>query len=746
MHYYNKKNGFTLVELLGVIVIIGILSTMAITGVTKLINKTKNVSDDTLKDTARMAAESFMQANKDEMPKSIGETTDLKINTLKSSNYIKEFKNSKGQDCSNNSYVKVYKQSKNKYVYTPYIYCGSDNPATTGSGPVVDISIKENETKFTIKITEKNHNLNGYSYTLSTTTKDSSNNDVTTEVYNSGSIKINNIKTFSKQYDISKYIDVTTANAIVINVVAYNEVGEKGSKSITLSYTDKIPPTCTIKSISPSTGWIGKDDYKNGIKRKIVAECSDAESGCKRATFTSTWPKKNAKSVTTATISVYDNAGNEGKCSDVKINVDVVAPSATLKAKSGNTVVTKRNHEVNDKTTSDTVKVDDYNNLSSDWMNKTNYPNGVTYEVTATDNNLDSWTWEVNAKDQLDVDEKAISSTNPDGKTGDFTNSNTINVGFTGEGKRYGVLTIKDKAGNKVTYKIYANIDKTDPSCLSSYSKPSNYNGSWTNKDVILIGECSDSGSGCKSNAKKTITTDTNGNVSPGIVSDNAGNTVTCASKEVKVDKTEPNCKSSGGNSNWVNYNITLNGECSDSGSGCKGNVSKTFSNDINTTTASPGSVYDNVGNKKDCPSNQTVKIDKTPPLAPHGTRIYPVNGSSWSQSGFRQVGGGTTNDSITVNVRIYRNSSGRKTFHYEIDTTYADNYGGSGVKLTQYIWKFRGNNVNLSNQCLNWVNYNCTYNGTGGMPTWTQSCSRSIDQAGNIGPYSCVSINISWW
>ena len=569
---------------------------------------------------------------------------------------------------------------------------------------------------------------------------------MTTEVYNSGSIKINNIKTFSKQYDISKYIDVTTANAIVINVVAYNEVGEKGSKSITLSYTDKIPPTCTIKSISPSTGWIGKDDYKNGIKRKIVAECSDAESGCKRATFTSTWPKKNAKSVTTATISVYDNAGNEGKCSDVNINVDVVGPSATLKAKSGNTVVTKSNHVVDDKHTSDTVKVDDYNNLSSDWMNKTNYPNGVTYEVTATDDYLDSWTWEVNAKDQLDVDEKAISSTNPDGKTGDFTNSNTINVGFTGEGKRYGVLTIKDKAGNKVTYKIYANIDKTDPSCLSSYSKPSNYNGSWTNKDVILIGECSDSGSGCKSNAKKTITTDTNGNVSPGIVSDNAGNTVTCASKEVKVDKTEPNCKSSGGNSNWVNYNITLNGECSDSGSGCKGNVSKTFSNDINTTTASPGSVYDNVGNKKDCPSNQIVKIDKTPPLAPHGTRIYPVNGSSWSQSGFRQFGGGTTNDSITINVKIYRNSSGRKTFYYEIDTTFADNYGGSGVKLTQYIWKFRGNNVNLSNQCLDWVNYNCTYNGTGGMPTWTQSCSRSIDQAGNIGPYSCASINISWW
>ena len=39
----------------------------------------------------------------------------------------------------------------------------------------------------------------------------------------------------------------------------------------------------------------------------------------------------------------------------------------------------------------------------------------------------------------------------------------TIYVRFLTEGMRYGVLTIYDKAGNKVEIKIAANIDRTAP-------------------------------------------------------------------------------------------------------------------------------------------------------------------------------------------------------------------------------------------------------------------------------------------
>ena len=51
----NKK-GFTLVELLGTIVIIGIVSGLAISGVTRMINNAKKETSESQKKTIKMAA------------------------------------------------------------------------------------------------------------------------------------------------------------------------------------------------------------------------------------------------------------------------------------------------------------------------------------------------------------------------------------------------------------------------------------------------------------------------------------------------------------------------------------------------------------------------------------------------------------------------------------------------------------------------------------------------------------------
>lgn len=95
-----------------------------------------------------------------------------------------------------------------------------------------------------------------------------------------------------------------------------------------------------------------------------------------------------------------------------------------------------------------------------------------------------------------------------------------------------------DNAGNIGPWSsaYYFRVDKSAPTCSSSGS-----NGAWTNKDITLSGACTDTGgSGCKSNVSRSFTSNTNGSYSPGTIYDNAGNSVTCPSLSVKIDKTPP--------------------------------------------------------------------------------------------------------------------------------------------------------------------------------------------------------------
>ena len=96
-------------------------------------------------------------------------------------------------------------------------------------------------------------------------------------------------------------------------------------------------------------------------------------------------------------------------------------------------------------------------------------------------------------------------------------------------------------------------------------------------------------------------------------LTDLAGHSVTI-NIQANIDKTNPGCTSSGGSNSWTNGSRTLTGTCSDSMSGCVGNATNTFTAEQYSTTRSPGTVYDNAGNSYNCPANQTVKIDKTPP------------------------------------------------------------------------------------------------------------------------------------
>lgn len=117
------KNGFTMVELLAVIVILGILAIISITAVQGIIAKAKERYYKSQEENMVMAAQSYLKNNNTQQPKVSGQTRTIKLNTLYSSKYIDKVVDYKKETCDGaESYVKAFKYEDDIY-YTAYLKC-----------------------------------------------------------------------------------------------------------------------------------------------------------------------------------------------------------------------------------------------------------------------------------------------------------------------------------------------------------------------------------------------------------------------------------------------------------------------------------------------------------------------------------------------------------------------------------------------------------------------------------------------
>ena len=162
----------------------------------------------------------------------------------------------------------------------------------------------------------------------------------------------------------------------------------------------------------------------------------------------------------------------------------------------------------------------------------------------------------------------------------------------------------KDEAGN-VTKKSYivAVIDDTPPTCTTKASKTG-----WTNQNVIVTGECSDSGSsGCLGNSQVVVDYEVNGQINPGRVCDKAGNCVDCGSILVQIDKTPPTCTANKSNLNTtagVSASFSCDNNSGGSTTNCKENVTGLKSNQSY-------SISDSAGNTGTCSVTVSSKQQK---------------------------------------------------------------------------------------------------------------------------------------
>ena len=464
----------------------------------------KKEKEENNKNIAVMATKSYLQANRGYLPQAVGELVEIQVTELKANKYITEdLVDRNGVSCNSKSYVRVSKESDNKYTYDAHIICGNDEDSETEILPTIDIYFHNDqlETKsFTAEIkgsADESVNIASYSYRIYVNKTDKSEGNYE-EVYNSESITVGNKSKLNVgAVQLSKYLDVTKTNNIRVTMTVINKKGKTLTKSEVSDISDSSLPICGNKIYSPSLEkkpWLNKADIANGERRRITVECGDnKESKCAKKKVTKSWPEqKNGKYLSAATgiIEIKDNFGKISECG-VSPQVDNVGPTIKIRAVKNsknssddfvptNTIVYTE-HTVKDGA-SLTVKANDYDIGTTKWFNH-NYPQGVGYSIVVSDDlMLDKITWEVNNVNlPAGTSNNNVTEIRANGKStitygsdsNDKNNAMSRYLTLSGEGMRYAKLTALDKAGNKTTVHVYANIDRIAPNVptITGYKK-----------------------------------------------------------------------------------------------------------------------------------------------------------------------------------------------------------------------------------------------------------------------------------
>lgn len=122
------KKGFTLAELLCVIIIIGILFTLAIPSITNIINNEKDNISETMQSIILQALELYIQDNSDIYPKTNGNVYCISFNQLITDEYLTEPLQdpTSGNEINTNKYVKVFIEN-GEYKYSIVDTCTTNN-------------------------------------------------------------------------------------------------------------------------------------------------------------------------------------------------------------------------------------------------------------------------------------------------------------------------------------------------------------------------------------------------------------------------------------------------------------------------------------------------------------------------------------------------------------------------------------------------------------------------------------------
>ena len=127
----KNNKGFTLIEIIGAIIILGILLIIAIPYMNRNLETFRADYYNSIEETILASGKNFYTDNRKYLPSSFLESSKVSINTLESQKYMDEILDYEGNSCNKDSYVIVIKKSKTAYDYYLCLICEGDNYDTT---------------------------------------------------------------------------------------------------------------------------------------------------------------------------------------------------------------------------------------------------------------------------------------------------------------------------------------------------------------------------------------------------------------------------------------------------------------------------------------------------------------------------------------------------------------------------------------------------------------------------------------
>ena len=487
----RDSRGFTFIELLGTIVILGIVSTIAIVGVGNILNSGHDKYYDEQLKQFELAGQEYFTDHKELLPTVNNASNVVCLKALINENYINKIVDYKKKDCSNTeSCVTIKRISSSKYQYNGYLSCGTKQVGKKGNdrvsgdgkstfeylegGKKFESTFYTNDKVTFILNLTNNDGLSGYQYVLY-------------KKY----IKNDN-KPLFKEYMRSEVISAATSNSQVIkdNIIISKDscsdgeyyvgiipIDSSGHKKNEIKYSDSRividteKPECEVKVVGGIKGnndWYKYNPNTNEQKLSIKLNATDKYSGIdKEGLSTSNNPTYNyleQKQGDTTGVTWYgfvkDKAGNENICEKL-LKVDTKLPTV--------------NFSINN-STGDA----DFNSLYPDVSvsigdnNNTKFILDPTEALSNSRNDYKSLPF----SDKSKVFSNFIGVSTLYNRIDNFCNQANTNVGHNGADYKI-YITVMDEAGNKVidkkSYKVYKVCTKTETSGSVSCGTPPNY-------------------------------------------------------------------------------------------------------------------------------------------------------------------------------------------------------------------------------------------------------------------------------